>query len=116
MTASIIKDNVSPRQPVLSARGLVKTFGRVVGLSGVDIDLYPGEVLGVIGDNGAGKSTLIKCLTGANIPDAGTVYLDGEPVHFRRPEDARAAWHRDGLPVPCRRSGAGYCQQPVPRT
>jgi len=91
VTASIIKDNVFPRQPVLSARGLVKTFSRVVGLSGVDIDLYPGEVLGVIGDNGAGKSTLIKCLTGANIPDAGTIYLDGEPVHFRRPEDARAA-------------------------
>ncbi|MBO3750504.1 sugar ABC transporter ATP-binding protein [Streptosporangiaceae bacterium NEAU-GS5] len=75
--------------PVLSARGLVKTFGRVVGLDGVDLDLYPGEVLAIIGDNGAGKSTLIKCLTGALIPDAGEISVDGRPVHFRRPQDAR---------------------------
>ena len=77
--------------PVLSAKGLVKTFGRVVGLDGVDIELYPGEVLAVIGDNGAGKSTLIKCLTGALVPDAGEILLDGQPVHFRRPQDAREA-------------------------
>lgn len=77
--------------PVLSARGLVKTFGRVVGLDGVDVDLYRGEVLAVIGDNGAGKSTLIKALTGALIPDAGEIRLDGEVVHFRRPQDAREA-------------------------
>jgi fructose transport system ATP-binding protein len=76
---------------VLSARGLVKTFGRVVGLDGVDLDLYPGEVLAVIGDNGAGKSTLIKCLTGALVPDAGTMSVDGHPVQFRRPQDARDA-------------------------
>ncbi len=79
------------KTPVLRARGLVKTFGRVVGLDGVDLDLYPGEVLGVIGDNGAGKSTLIKCLTGANIPDAGVILLEGSPVHFKRPQDARDA-------------------------
>jgi fructose transport system ATP-binding protein len=77
--------------PVLSARGLVKTFGRVVGLDGVDLDLHPGEVLAVIGDNGAGKSTLIKCLTGALLPDAGNITLDGAPVQFKRPQDARAA-------------------------
>ena len=80
-----------PQQPVLKARGLVKTFGRVVGLDGVDLDLYPGEVLGIIGDNGAGKSTLIKCLTGALIPDAGTIFLDGAPMQFRGPQDARSA-------------------------
>jgi fructose transport system ATP-binding protein len=74
--------------PVLSARGMVKTFGRVVGLDGVDLDLYPGEVLAIIGDNGAGKSTLIKCLTGALVPDAGELLMDGQPVHFRRPQDA----------------------------
>jgi fructose transport system ATP-binding protein len=77
--------------PVLSARGLVKTFGRVVGLDGVDLDLYPGEVLAVIGDNGAGKSTLIKCLTGALVPDSGEMRLDGEVVHFKRPQDSRDA-------------------------
>jgi fructose transport system ATP-binding protein len=79
------------RTPVLRARRLVKTFGHVVGLDGVSLELYPGEVLGVIGDNGAGKSTLIKCLTGAETPDAGTVELNGRPVHFRRPQDAREA-------------------------
>jgi len=78
-------------QPVLSARGLVKTFGRVVGLDGVDLDLHRGEVLAVIGDNGAGKSTLIKALTGAFVPDAGEITMDGDRVHFKRPQDARAA-------------------------
>jgi fructose transport system ATP-binding protein len=77
--------------PVLSARGLVKTFGRVIGLDGVDLDLYRGEVLAVIGDNGAGKSTLIKALTGAYVPDAGEIRMDGELVHFKRPQDARQA-------------------------
>jgi fructose transport system ATP-binding protein len=78
-------------EPILHAEGLVKTFGRVVGLNGSDIDLYPGEVLAVIGDNGAGKSTLIKCITGALTPDSGTITLAGEPVSFRRPQDARDA-------------------------
>jgi len=82
---------VESRTPILRARRLVKTFGRVVGLDGVSLDLYPGEVLAVIGDNGAGKSTLIKCLTGAEIPDEGEIFLDGKPVHFKRPQDARAA-------------------------
>jgi fructose transport system ATP-binding protein len=80
-----------PRTPILRARRLVKTFGRVVGLDGVSLELYPGEVLAIIGDNGAGKSTLIKCLTGAEVPDEGEIWLDGQPVHFRRPQDARAA-------------------------
>jgi len=79
------------RVPVLEARGLVKTFGRVVGLDGVDLQLYAGEVLAIIGDNGAGKSTLIKCLTGAHVPDAGDLLLDGEPMSFKRPQDSRDA-------------------------
>lgn len=77
--------------PVLRAHRLVKTFGRVVGLDGVSLELHPGEVLAVIGDNGAGKSTLIKCLTGAYVPDEGQLFLDGTPVQFKRPQDARAA-------------------------
>jgi fructose transport system ATP-binding protein len=76
---------------VLQARGLVKTFGRVVGLDGVDLDVVAGEVLAVVGDNGAGKSTLVKCLTGASVPDAGTIAVDGRPVRMRRPQDARDA-------------------------
>jgi fructose transport system ATP-binding protein len=79
------------REPILRARRLVKTYGRVVGLDGASLELYPGEVLAVIGDNGAGKSTLIKCLTGAEIPDEGEIWLEGKPVHFKRPQDARAA-------------------------
>jgi fructose transport system ATP-binding protein len=77
--------------PVLEARGLVKRFGHVVGLAGVDLALNRGEVLGVIGDNGAGKSTLIKCLSGALTPDHGTITLEGRPVSFRSPLDSRLA-------------------------
>ncbi len=79
------------RTPVLSAKRLVKTYGHVVGLDGVSLDLYAGEVLAIIGDNGAGKTTLIKCLTGAEVPDDGELRLDGAPVQFRRPQDARDA-------------------------
>jgi fructose transport system ATP-binding protein len=83
--------DADPRDPVLSARKLIKTYGRVIGLDGVDLDLYPGEVLAIIGDNGAGKSTLVKALTGAVIPDSGQVFLDGREVHFKSPQDARLA-------------------------
>jgi fructose transport system ATP-binding protein len=77
--------------PILEARGLSKLYGRVVALDSVDLDLFPGEILAVIGDNGAGKSTLIKCLSGAVIPDRGTLRISGKEVHFRTPQDARNA-------------------------
>jgi fructose transport system ATP-binding protein len=75
--------------PVMQARGLVKRYGRVTALDHADFDLMPGEILAVIGDNGAGKSTLIKALTGAVIPDQGEIFLDGQPVSFRSPLEAR---------------------------
>ncbi|NUO98684.1 MAG: sugar ABC transporter ATP-binding protein [Nonomuraea sp.] len=75
--------------PVLRARGLVKRYGQVTALDGADFDLLPGEVLAVIGDNGAGKSSLIKALTGALQPDEGEILLDGSPIRFRDPLDAR---------------------------
>jgi fructose transport system ATP-binding protein len=75
--------------PVLEARGLVKRYGQVTALDGADFELYPGEILAVIGDNGAGKSTLIKALSGALIPDEGEILVDGTPVQFRGPLDAR---------------------------
>ena len=76
-------------QPVLQGRGLVKTFGRVVALNGSDLELYPGEVLAVVGDNGAGKSSLIKCFSGAHTPDSGEMLVNGEPVVFRSTNEAR---------------------------
>src|SRR5476649_1086536 len=78
-------------EPALMARGLVKRYGRVTALDHADFDLYPGEILAVIGDNGAGKSTLIKALCGAVIPDSGEIRLGGEVVHFTSPIAAREA-------------------------
>lgn len=75
--------------PVLQAKGLVKRYGNVTALDGADFELLPGEILAVIGDNGAGKSSLIKVLSGAVVPDEGEMYLDGKPVHFKSPLDAR---------------------------
>ncbi|MEJ1158170.1 ATP-binding cassette domain-containing protein [Prosthecomicrobium sp. N25] len=77
--------------PILQARGLVKRYGRVTALDHADFDLYPGEILAVIGDNGAGKSSLIKALTGAITPDHGEITFDGEAVQFTNPLDARKA-------------------------
>ncbi len=78
-------------EPILQARSLVKRYGRVTALDHADFDLYPGEILAVIGDNGAGKSSMIKALCGAVIPDSGDIRLAGEAVHFRSPIDAREA-------------------------
>ncbi|MBU1305890.1 MAG: ATP-binding cassette domain-containing protein, partial [Alphaproteobacteria bacterium] len=82
---------MSEIEPILKARGLLKRYGTVVALNGADFDLYPGEILAVIGDNGAGKSTLIKAISGAILPDHGVIELEGKPVNFRSPEDARNA-------------------------
>ena len=76
---------------VMEARGLVKRFGHVTALDHADFELREREILAVIGDNGAGKSTLIKALSGALVPDAGEIRLDGQPVNFRSPMDARSA-------------------------
>ncbi|MGY2893226.1 ATP-binding cassette domain-containing protein [Deinococcus sp. UYEF24] len=80
----------APAAPfVMEARNLVKKYGSVIAMNGADFELRPGEILAVIGDNGAGKSSLIKALSGATIPDSGEIFLDGQPVHFRSPIDAR---------------------------
>jgi len=74
---------------IFRAHGLVKRYGHVTALDGTDFELRAGEILAVIGDNGAGKSSLIKALSGAVIPDAGEMFLDGKQVHFNSPIDAR---------------------------
>jgi fructose transport system ATP-binding protein len=79
------------KSPILQAVGVTKSYGRVIALDGADLELFPGEVLAVVGDNGAGKSTLIKCLSGAEIPDHGQIILDGQEVSFKRPQDGRHA-------------------------
>ncbi len=76
-------------EPILKGVGLTKRYGRVTALDNCDFELYPGEILGVIGDNGAGKSTLIKSLSGAVIPDGGQVFLEGKKVSFNSPIVAR---------------------------
>jgi fructose transport system ATP-binding protein len=83
--------STSASTPIVQARGLIKRYGRVVALDNADFDLLPGEILAVIGDNGAGKSSLIRALSGAMIPDAGEIRLNGEKVSFQSPLDARAA-------------------------
>ncbi len=80
---------MSEHRLVMQARGLVKRYGQVTALDGSDFELRAGEILAVIGDNGAGKSSLIKCLSGATIPDEGSIELDGKPIHFKSPIDAR---------------------------
>ena len=78
-------------KPILTARGLVKRYGRVTALDQADFELRHGEILAVIGDNGAGKSSLIKAISGAVTPDEGEIELEGEKVLFKSPMEGRAA-------------------------
>jgi D-xylose transport system ATP-binding protein len=77
--------------PLLELRGATKSYGAVRALQNVSLELYEGETLALLGDNGAGKSTLIKALAGAHQLDEGEILIDGQPVHFRSPVDARRA-------------------------
>jgi ribose transport system ATP-binding protein len=77
--------------PLLSMRGIAKSFPGVRALRDVDLDLHGGEVLALVGENGAGKSTLIKVLAGAHLPDAGSIHLHGHAVRLTSPLEARKA-------------------------
>jgi simple sugar transport system ATP-binding protein/D-xylose transport system ATP-binding protein len=77
-------------RPVLSLRGITKTFGAVAALTDVDLDVAAGEVVALVGDNGAGKSTLVKVLAGVHSPDAGTITFEGREVSIHTPGDAQA--------------------------
>jgi len=78
-------------EPLVEMEGVGKAYGAIRALEDVNLTVNAGEVTCVLGDNGAGKSTLIKALTGALIPDSGQVFVDGQEVHFRSPQDARSA-------------------------
>jgi ABC-type sugar transport system ATPase subunit len=75
---------------MLSVRSGTKRFGGVLALDEVDVDVFAGEVLAILGDNGAGKSTLIKCMSGVHRLDSGVIVVDGDPVQMHSPSDARA--------------------------
>lgn len=81
---------MSERAPIVQGRGLVKRFGHVTAIDHSDFELRHGEVLAVIGDNGAGKSSIVKAICGATMPDEGEILIDGEPVSFTSPMDARS--------------------------
>ena len=75
--------------PLIEARSISKHFGAVTALEEVNLSLMPGEVLGVVGDNGAGKSTLMKILAGLYPPSQGQLIVQGQPLQFSSPKDAR---------------------------
>ena len=77
------------QMPLLEARGLKKTYGKVQALRGADFSVFPGEIVALVGDNGAGKSTLVKTLSGVITPDEGTISIDGEEIAHLHPISAR---------------------------
>jgi D-xylose transport system ATP-binding protein len=84
-------DTRSNGTPLLQLRGIRKNFGAVEALKGVDFEVFPGEVVALVGDNGAGKSTMIKIVSGTYAPSAGEILIAGQPVVFHSPRDANMA-------------------------
>src|SRR6266446_3837520 len=76
--------------PVLALRNVSKHFGAIEALAGVDLAMEAGEIIGLMGDNGAGKSTLVKIVAGNFPPSSGELMIEGKPVHFKKPVEARS--------------------------
>ncbi|MEF2978290.1 ATP-binding cassette domain-containing protein [Subtercola sp. YIM 133946] len=90
MESAVAEPSSATREPVLSLRGVSKGFGAVRALTDIDLDIYPGEVVAIVGDNGAGKSTLVKILAGVHPQDSGTIKFDGQIVNIPTPTASRA--------------------------
>jgi D-xylose transport system ATP-binding protein len=78
------------RTPLVELRNIKVAFGGVHAVDDVTVDLFPGEVVALVGGNGAGKTTLVKALSGAHLADSGEIYINGERAHINSPRDARA--------------------------
>ena len=102
-------------EPLLEARGIVKSFGRVRALRGANFTVYPDEVVALVGDNGAGKCTLVKSLAGVHQPDAGEILFEGEPGRAAHAARRAPARDRDRLPGPRAGGRPRRRRQPVPR-
>lgn len=87
MTDTLSQTGAESR-PILSLRGISKSFGAVSALTDIDLEIHAGEVVALVGDNGAGKSTLIKILSGVHMPTSGTIHFEGRPITMHRPSDA----------------------------
>ena len=96
-------------------RDIRVSFGGVHAVDGVTVDLYAGEVVGLVGGNGAGKSTLMRVLSGAHPADWGEILIDGKPVIDHQPARRQGARHRDDLPDAGARRQRRRRGQPVPR-
>ena len=87
--ASPLRTDGDSGAPTIAVRGITKHFGTIQALRGVDLDIYPGEIVGLVGDNGAGKSTLVNILSGGLQPNAGTIFVEGKRVSFSSSLEAR---------------------------
>ena len=89
-TTAPARTTAEPRVPLVEMRDIRVSFGGVHAVDGVSVDLFAGEVMGLVGGNGAGKSTLMRVLSGAHPGDAGQILIEGEPVEIHNPRDAKA--------------------------
>ena len=89
MNGAVMAGDRQGKSPLLEARGISRLFGSVVALDNIGLEIWPGEVVGLVGDNGAGKSTLLKILCGAVQPSNGSLLVDGQPVTMHSPKDSR---------------------------